>query len=196
MNLRRRAGFTLVELLLAAALIPVISFAIYGNLSSGIEIWKRLHEQGVSEDVSIFYEKISADLRNTFHYTPIPLAGGGSRISFATRIRTKPSQGGERGIGEVTYAYDSRQQSILREEKNVSQLFREQRGDLKPMLKDVLSFQVSFFYYDETDKIYLWKETWGIEEKKLPLAVRINFDLMELDQKKSFIKTVEIPVGS
>ena len=189
------SGFTLIELLLAAALIPIISFAIYANFSSGIRLWTVLTQQAASEDINLFYEKTSYDFKNAFHYTPILFTGEQDKLSFATRIDTKPSLGGDRGIGEVAYYYDSRLKVILRQEKNVSQIFRREPGQTRTVLKDVLSFQIHFFSLDEQTQAYQWKDGWGPEEKKLPLAIKINFETGEPNQRRQFIKTFEIPAG-
>ena len=135
------SGFTLIELLLAAALIPVVSFVIYANLSAGIRIWTKLTQQTPVEDINIFYERSSYDFKNIFRYVTIPFTGKEDKVTFATRIDAAPSLGGDRGIGEVTYFYDPRQKAILRQERNVNQIFREAPGETSLLLKDVLSFE-------------------------------------------------------
>lgn len=200
MNPRRKnaghpSGFTLVELLLAAALIPVIAFAIFANLSSGFRVWTTLNRQNVFEDVNIFYEKTSFDFYNAFHYTPLPFAGTPDKVSFACRIDAKPSLGGDRGIGEVSYFYDPAQKTVLRVERDLSQIFKDKPAQARAVLTGVISFQIAYFALDPRTRLYGWKEAWTEEEKKLPSAVTIRCEVAGLDRTGSFVRTFEIPAG-
>ena len=102
-------GFTLIELVLVTAILAVIGMAVYGTFSNGINIWKKVTEDSVVEDVNLFFEKISVDLRNSFKLTGIRFKGERTRISFPSRIKYSGKDGIENTIGQISYSLDKNQ---------------------------------------------------------------------------------------
>ena len=100
-NFQSKRGFSLLELLLVTALLPLLSFAIFANFSSGIRLWKTLNQGVPQEDVRIFYQKVSQDVTNTLKYLDVPFSGDKDHVSFATRVDSDPKLGGDRGIGRL-----------------------------------------------------------------------------------------------
>ena len=62
-------GFTLVEMLLAASLVALVSIAAYQSMLNGYRIWQRSQRSGVEEDISLALDKISQDIRNVFSFS-------------------------------------------------------------------------------------------------------------------------------
>ena len=77
-----RYGFTLIELVLVTAILGVIGMAVYGTFSNGINIWKQVTEDSAAEDITLFFEKISFDLRNSFKLTGIRFKGEKTQLAF------------------------------------------------------------------------------------------------------------------
>jgi len=185
-----------MELLIVAALFPVIAFATYSNLNSGIRIWEAMQKETPDETAAIFYSKVTGELGNMFLYTPIPFNAEKDSITFAAPIQAPAALGGDLGFGELRYYFDEKKRMIFRQERNVSDLFKEKPGRARPLLTEVSSFKISFFTKDPLDKKYKWFEEWDNSQgKKLPIAVRFNFEASVAGITKNYSKVFRIPAG-
>ncbi len=200
----QKQGFTLVEILLVTVILSIMGLSIYNAFNSGIKIWRRIVGNVKQEDVSIFFEKISHDLRNSFQYADIKLEGTEERISFPSMIVSKEQGVLKSELGYVTYFWNTIDNSINRQQIHYSQLYQNARlsyGQANPLARRLVSnletMTFRYYYYDaETDRYY-WKSVWEEEEENLPLAVRIKVEFYEdknkNEYKNSFVKTVYIP---
>ncbi len=195
-RIRKNKGFTLLELLLTSTLVPIVFLSVYGNFNSGVKIWKALDHGVATEDINILFEKSFVDFENAFKYSGLQFSGDSKKVTFASLIDTDEVLGGDRGIGQISYFYDSGKKVILKEEKNVSQVYKERPGRLRTMLTDVDSFKINFFVYDKLSNESIWQDAWEPEEDSLPVAVRFRFEShLGGEEKKVFTKTFMIPVG-
>lgn len=190
-----RAGFTLIELLMVAMLIPLIAFAVYANFNSGIKIWTRLHHQTGLEDLRLFSLKVSNSFESALRYSSISFEGDKESVSFAALIQTDEKLGGDRGIGRIRFYYDPGTQSIQREKKNLSQIYKEKEGRSETLLHGVSAWKVSFFALDKQGKTYQWMEVWEDRPKELPAAVRFEFLFSGASGARPVTKTFMIPAG-
>lgn len=196
-------GFTLIEILLVTVILSIIGLSVYSAFNNGIKIWKRIARNVIQEDVSIFFEKISHDLRNSLQYADIKFEGTEERISFPTIIISNEQNLLKPELGCVTYFRDNKDNSLNRQQINYSQLYQNARlsdGQANQLSRSLLSnleaITFQYYYYDiETDRYY-WKSIWENEEY-LPLAVKIKVEFYEdknkNEYKNSFIKTIYIP---
>src|SRR3990167_6177108 len=191
-----KAGFSLIELLLVVSFIPILSLAVFGNLTAGFKIWKTLDNDSLTEDLSVFYEKSEKDFGAALLFTGFPFLEEDGKVSFMTLIETDALLGGDRGIGQVTYAYDPSKKALVREQKNVSNLHREEQGQKSVVLRQVMSFKPFFLVYEKLDESYVWKESWEDPEgKRLPLAVRFQLAHLSSAGLSNITKTYKIPAG-
>lgn len=77
-----RAGFTLIEVMLAVMIVSVISVAIYTTFAQGINLWKRALSEQPDLDVELFLEKAAMDLRNAFPYGTQGFSGSEDSFEF------------------------------------------------------------------------------------------------------------------
>ena len=202
---KNEAGFTLIEWLVAISLIAMVGLAIYGIFDSGIKVMRRINRPVPDEDLNIFFEKLSQDLQNAFHYSGIRFKGGAEKIFFATSIQTQPELGGDQGIGAVTYAYDPTRLAILREQKNVSGLHEEKEekdeegGKLQGalVLDRILLLRFQYYGFVPEDKKFFWLDSWEEVDQKmgLPFALRVEIVFKEEGAKHHFVRTITIPVA-
>jgi len=75
-------GFTLLELLLASALVVFIGLAVYRTFSSGMIIYRWLERNKPQNDAVIFFEKIAGDLRNCSLMPEEKFEGAPDRMAF------------------------------------------------------------------------------------------------------------------
>ncbi len=194
-NLKKnRKGFSLIELLIALTIIPVIAVVLYGNLSSGLKIWTKLNYGLEDEDRAIFIHKISRDCLQAFKYANIEFLGEKQQLQFASQINAREVFGGDRGIGQIAYSYDASKKQILRVEKDVGQLFKNKLGKKSILLANVEKFSINYFYQDPATKQYLWVDEWP-DPATLPVAVRFYWETGSWDERKTYQKTIFIPTG-
>jgi prepilin-type N-terminal cleavage/methylation domain-containing protein len=194
----KRNGFTFVEMLLAVSLVGLISLALYQSLSNGLRIWKHAQKFVVEEDIGIFLEKISHDLRNTFKYSLISFDGREKRIAFPTIVRTLQDKKRASGrtnyidqIGKVEYSFDKAHKTISRRQANYGQAMEEEYGAERLLAKPVHSLRFLYYYIEDGE----YKEKRQATEL-MPVAVRVEIEFFEDTGKKRTVeRVVPIPVN-
>jgi Tfp pilus assembly protein PilE len=68
-------GFTLVEMLIVAVTLSIVSLAMYAIFNNGLKIWQRVSSQIPESEVNIFFDKFSLDLKNTVRFSGIKFQG-------------------------------------------------------------------------------------------------------------------------
>ena len=198
-----KGGFTLIELVLVTAILAVIGMAVYGTFSNGINIWKKVTEDSGAEDINLFFERISFDLRNSFKLTGLRFKGEATKVSFPSRIKYNGQDGIENTIGEITYYIDQRKKTLIRREASYSEVYRKKFGSERILSENISSLQFKYYVYEENYKRYSWvthwqerDETFGIQvEERLPLIVKIIIGIPDNKDEQKFVKTVQLPAG-
>jgi len=186
-NIRR--AMTLVELLITTALVAVISLAIYSTLNSAIKIWSKVQQAIPEEDVVIFLERFTSDLRNTFAFAGINFLGEDEKLEFPTLVLSPRMN--NRTVGKVVYYYDSGKWQLARQQSDYSGVYSQESPQALQVLANVRRLKFLYYDYDPQKKEYFWEDEWSKE--KLPLAVRVEFELS--GNSRLFRKTVNIPVS-
>lgn len=205
---RRRSfltGFTFIELLLVTSLLSVIGLSIYATFTNGINFWLRINEKQATEDVVIFFDRISLDLRNSFRYTGIDFRGTDDRVSFPVIGEFQGRHGKTKGIGRVEYFFDAGVDSIKTRESNYSEVYKDKASPERELVTDIESLSFRYYYYDPDQKEYLWETSWQekedderfgiVQEKKLPLAVKIMVEFKDGRLMRKFQRTVFVPAS-
>ena len=192
----RRQGFTLIELLTVLALLAMVGLAIYGNLDAGIRVMKKLSGPAEEANLYVFLEKFSSDLQNAFIYNGLPFHGEQEKLSFATTLRTEEKLGGERGIGRVSYAYNSHKKAIDRVQENLSQVYTRESDPSTRILDQIISLKFRYYKYDSGEQRYFWEEEWDeVKEKnKNPLAVKMELEFEDEEGDHLLTRTVALSV--
>lgn len=191
----RKAGFTLIEMLIAISLVALTSFAIYQNFDSGVRIMRVMSRPINEEDIDLFFEKFSGDLQNSFLYKGIAFVGKKDKVSFLTTIPTLESLGGGEGIGRVTYSYDSSHGAVARLRENMNQIYKEKPGKPLSMLTSVESLSFKYYQYNPNDQKHEWVEEREETAEKIPLAVQLQLEIHDQGKIRTFSRTVSIPIG-
>src|SRR3989338_2632588 len=66
-----KKSFTLIEMLLVTSLMAMIGLAVYHSLVNGMKIWDASTRYTAEEDVALFFDKISQDIRSATNYSLI-----------------------------------------------------------------------------------------------------------------------------
>lgn len=192
--LKKNKTFTLLEVLITATLFVVVGLAVYATINNGIKIWHRLNKTYIEEDINIFFQKVSADLRNSFIYKGIDFLGKEDSLKFTTLVTSRSGISGlKMGPGEVIYYFNPKERKIIKEKRNLSDIYKQRQGFTQELLKNVESFRFEYYYYDSLSKEYFWIDEWLKEY--LPLAVRIRLELVHEQSPYEFTKTINIPLG-
>ena len=177
--------------------------AVYGTFSNGRNIWEKVTEDSVEEDIYLFFEKISVDLRNSFKLTGLRFKGGKTKVSFPSMIKYNGEDGLENTIGEVTYYIDRKKKALMRREANYSEIYRKKPGFVRMLSENISSLQFKYYVYEEKYKKYAWVTDWQLSdeyfgevvEETLPLVVKIEIGIPGEKGEQKFVKTVQLPMG-
>lgn len=192
-NLAKKAGLTFVEMLIVVAMIAMISLAIYSVFNSGAKIWQKINKNILKEDLNIFLDKFSSDLRNCFKFKGIEFYGTEDELHFASIVDSDNIA--DNTPGEIVYSYNAWSKSILRQQRDFSQLYLDSSGRVQHILDGVVSVRFLYYFYEQKKNKFLWVDEW-IDKDTLPVAVRVELELEDADSIKKYIRTIYIPSAS
>jgi prepilin-type N-terminal cleavage/methylation domain-containing protein len=190
MNNNRRA-FTLIELLIVTVILGVISLAIYSLIANGVKIWQRVNQRIVEEDLDIFLEKYTHDLKNCAKFSGVKFIGTPERLEFASIVNSPNLQ--RNTIGQILYVYDKDTKQLKRVQRDYSQIYAGEQGPSQPPLGDLADFKFSYYIQDKKSKERVWAQESPAD--MIPLAVRIELQLTHGTKTSEITRTVSIPVG-
>lgn len=210
-NQRTKKGFTLIEMVIVTAIISVVALAIYATLNNGIKIWQKVNSQLPEEDLNIFFDKFTLDIRNTFKFTGINFSGTTDKLEFPTLVNPVRDYGQtgkrydvsngvnslrlqKRTVGKLIYTYEPQNQILNRYQVDFAGVYSGETNAGPPQsLKNVRALRFQYYFYDKERKEYLWQDEWSKEG--LPLAVKVELEFDDGRETKKFIKTVGIPAS-
>lgn len=108
------AGFTLLELLIGAALIAVVASVVAGAFAAGFRVWQRAVRPGDGEAV-LALELITKDLRNTVPFRLEPFKGKAGGVDIPSLVTTALPDGTATVLpGMVGYEFNSSARTLDR----------------------------------------------------------------------------------
>lgn len=195
----RRRAFTLVEIMLVAAIFATLSVAVFTCLSNGIKLWDRANSLQGDGDVLIFIDRFSADLRNTFTHSKLEFSGTEMRFAFPTVVVTSADRVSVRAdevlvdqLGRVMYAYDPERALLLRRQANYSQALGEVWGPEEIVAARVAGARFHYFYAGSRDP-----RAEADPDDGIPSGVEIEIMLMQRAgaEAGAFRRYVAVPTG-
>lgn len=198
--MKRSAGFTLIEVLIAVSLTALVLSAIYGVFTSVF----RAREQVIAESESshlgrVLFDRIGRELRGawkpsqgTAFFVAAPDRDGRPELRFATASTTLEATG-RGGIAALRYSLQPSPEGaagefyLLRSEEPYHQRERlEQSG--YPLCNGVK--RVAWRFYGANG----WVESWSAEATgNLPQLVELTVTLMEKDQEVVLRGILDLP---
>ena len=188
--MKKNKGFTLAEMFLVSAMLAVISLAIYTTFTNGIKIWQKVNTEMLEEDVCIFFERFSSDLRNSFRFEGMGFSGKEDMIGFSTFIKDPSS--GRNIIGQVLYSYRPATGVLIREGRDFSRIYSGRPGVVTQQLENIAYLKFEYYFYDDGTKKYVWHDK--CLEGRESLTVRVEIKFHDKGEEIRFFKTVVIPV--
>ena len=194
-----RDGFTLIEMLIVVSLFSLVSLAIYTSIASGLNVWDRSRGRIIEEDIAIFFDKISMDLRNSFFYSKIEPVGSKNRFSFPCRVWVPADSrlGLAKGeyveqLGKVEYFFDRNKHQLIRRIANYSQALADDYGSSQALLNRVEDVYFRYFYFWDNKEV----EAYKIENGVLPSRVKACVVISDpCGNKRTISKYIDVPIG-
>jgi type II secretory pathway pseudopilin PulG len=129
---RHLKAFTLIEILLVASLIAIVSIAVFRSFNNGIKLWAKAQTINREAEATLFLDKMAEDLRSVVTISSIAFKGTGHMVSFPAVVITKADVKSVRAseeiveqIGAVQYRYDPEQHKIFRRQANYGQAVKD-----------------------------------------------------------------------
>jgi len=190
-------GLTLIEMLIVCALVSMLGLVLYTSLVNGMKIWQRSQKLVVEEDVVIFFDKISRDMRNSFFHSEISVQGDADSFYFPTivRVLADPKMELAQGefchqIGAVHYYFDSFEKKIYRRQGSYGQATQGKLGSSQALVDSVEDVSFEYLYFSE-DKEVLSRAIHGF----IPDAVKIEVEFSGTNDSHTLTKFIDIPIG-
>ncbi len=189
-NWLTNTGFTLVEMLLVAAILSVLGLTLGAAVNNGVNIWNTINGVSFDGDIAIFFDKIAFDIRNTMDYQGIDFYGEKELLSLPVFVIASD---GKPLPGRRTYRMGKKGSTIERKEEDFYQLYEEKGSAYKTVLDNIEHCEFIYYVYDKDMKEYLWVEE--IKETK-PVAVRVKAGIKDNAGKVHvYTRTIDIPVA-
>ncbi len=193
-----RSGLTLVELLIAVALIALTSAAAYNALAVGLKVWKRHQRQVVEEDVAVFFEKLSHDARNVIHFSTLRFEGFSQKMILPAIVRVPADprsfypEGTRIDIpGRVEYFYDAMNHVLYRRQVGYGREFGYQRAkEAVGLVRGVEQVTFRYFYYTDNGEVYK-----SDARDLLPDRIDVEVVLEDDQGRRTMKKMIHLPVG-
>ena len=189
-SLLRSEFFTLIEILISAAIISLVAIAVYSVFASGIGVWRRGNEsRSYERNIRRVSEKLTRELRNTFKFSNIAFEGTEDSIAFAGLV--------ENEVGRISYFLNDENVFCRQQQTYPEALQDEEMGESEELIPEVAQLSFSYCYLDNATGDYKWKESWVKEEQDtIPRAVKIELFFGDEAEPSTFVKTIFIPIGT
>ncbi len=192
-KIKRRVfrGFTFIEILIVTMMMSVVSLAIYSAFNNGIKIWQRINRQLPQEDINIFFDKFTADLKNCVKLKNISFIGKADMLEFAGIVLSTRME--QASVGKLFYRFDRAAGNLRREQFDYSAVFTDEKNVTALTVDHIKSLKFLYYNLDEEKKDVLWQEEWLDDE--LPKAVRMEIEFIRGPEVIYLTRTVNIPIS-
>jgi hypothetical protein len=190
----RRRAFTFIEIMLTVAAFAALSTAVFTCLASGLRLWERGKALAVDEDVTIFFDRFSSDLRNAFSFSTIDFHGEESRLHFPTlvwtpadRVSVRADEGMVDQIGAVEYSFDPGRGVLVRRQADYALAVKGAWGPEMTVVERVTALRLHYFYGTSPDP--------QMSAEALPSGVEVELVISDGKFEKTFRRYVILPAG-
>lgn len=193
---KNKKAMTMIEALLVVALFSTLSLTIFQAFSNGLRIWDYGTASFKEEDVSIFLDKLSLDLRNSLLFSRIPFKGNPKSLECASLLMLKADPKSSekrlyaRQIGKVKYFFDKNKGKIFRIQANYGQALKSRYQDSKVLVNQVADLTFRYFYKEGEDLLIALKA-----EDDLPTMIEVSVQYQGNGDVRRITKRIDIPVG-
>jgi type II secretion system protein J len=176
--MNRRAGFTLIEVLIASAIFAVVMVALYAAFSSGVFGYRNIDERVQAyQEAGFVLGALDRDLRNSFAYSPADtkFSGSTSEIKFFSLVNDYQGD-------EIAHSYAFMDYYL--DNGKLMRLCRRNQESLKPdsevkadeLCSGVKGISFTYIYLDNgaRKEVSAWDDP-----QRLPVAVKAQISLQK-----------------
>lgn len=190
----RNGGFTLVELIVTAAIAAVVAAAVGSALYAGIRVWESTRMLDAHRvDFAIFLESFESDIRNALPFNLVPFEGDSDSMTFAGVEHGPagpPSAG--RNLVKIRYEYDEAAGEIRRIRQTFpAPMMDDTRTDVMVGGVEDMKFSYAVMAPGESGSV-LWQENVS-GRNGFPLKVKIEVLFAGTAGELKLERTVHIP---
>ncbi len=197
-RIKQTAGFTLVETMLAVLIISIVSAALYGIFSNGVQVWHRASTPKLNYEIHFFFEQLEADLRNLLPNDQTPFKGQNYSFEFSSLSPSVKivNAAESRGVpARLKYDFHSSKHSVSRIVRDYYNILNKQT---KPSSERNLLQGISrctFQYFKKVNELQApsWNNSWS--DLCVPNAVKASVEYMEAGRLRVLTKVIPIPAG-
>lgn len=179
-----KKSFSLIEFILVATILAVISVGVITSLFSGIKVWSRAHELSVGEQkLLLVLEDISRSFRQIKQFDESFIVG--DRFAFAYPVFE---------LGEFYYIelmFDKKKTILFRTKKTIKEYFDDSLFSKRKQA--LISVDDLIFKYlvrsEKIDQEFVWADEYRNEKGEL-FAVKAIVTVKETE----YVRTVFLPV--
>ena len=187
-------GFTLLELLVAAALVAVAATVVASAFAAGFRVWQRASQMGgAASDALIALELMEKDVHNTTPCRLVPFSGNGSWVEIPAVVPVPLATGTQDQPGSIRYEFNSREHGVDR----IPRYFpfpgsgQQTQEALLTQVEDVR------FSYGEGDArgggTVNWTGSW-VGRTNVPAAMKVELTILQGGQRIDLERTIVLPV--
>lgn len=185
-----RRAFTLVEMLIVTAILGFVTLTLYSALSNGIRVWQRVRQPAAGEEVVLFLEKFTIDMRNAFAFKGLSCKGETTMFESATIVTSPRLQ--NTTVGKVSYIYNKDSKTLRREIYDYSAVVNGDAPQSSNIISGLEDFTFQYFMFDSQKKMFVWVDEWD-GQIGLPKAVRMEFTCVYGTEPTKIVRTVGFP---
>ncbi|HNX81803.1 MAG TPA: type II secretion system protein GspJ [Candidatus Omnitrophota bacterium] len=185
-----RRAFTLVEMLIVTAILGIVSLTLYSALSSGIRVLQRVRQPAAGEDVVLFLEKFTSDMRNAFVFKGLTGKGESGALMIPTLVTSTRLQ--NTSVGMVSYTYNKEAKSLKREIFDYAAVANGEEPQSVSTLSGLEDLTFHYFIFDSQKRMFVWADEWD-GQSGLPKAVRMEFTYLYGTEPTKIVRTVGFP---
>jgi len=182
-------AFTLIELMVVTVMLSIVCLAIYSTFASGARIWQRVNRMPVNEDVNIFFDRFSSDVKNSVDFTGVRFSGTADRVELPTLVSSPALE--SRTVGIAVYSCAG--STLVRGQADYSQIYQDASITPRHVLGGLQACAFTYYQYDDERQEYVWVDEWT--KTGFPLAVRLELTLGPGSSGAAFVKTVSVPIA-
>lgn len=180
----KRAGFTLIELIVSITIFTIVMVTVYGVFCMGIKTWRRGQERSPLQKVRLAFLRMEKELKNTFFFSNRLFKGTSTEVEFPLTVPISDED--KDAIYIVTYSVIEDEYSgfreLIRKEKVYSVNMEEEIGGrIRKLLTSIRSLRFEYAHESsDPSQNFEWQGDW--EEDKLPSGVRISLSVNDSDE--------------
>jgi len=190
-------AFTLLELLVAIAIMALIILVVLSTLRGGMRLYERLKIGSNQQlEVMLAMEAMEKGIRNACPCALIGFNGNECNFSFPSLL-TIPGQTNTQEVAlcQVVYDYNSTLHSLTEKTICVHPAFNvagANRGNVLVKLARLDELKFSYGYWNATAQSCEWKNSW-LAKEGIPLGVKVTISMR--NGSSSLARIVWIPVA-